>query len=420
MTLVCISLLALCFARANAFSSFLTDEKNKTSTTLENKDHAWNDVDFLRQMINQETVIRLALVKNVQTLVGDVIQMKKSITTSELTISALQRTVENLNRRVDSLEQENKQLKNSSVVLQDRVLNLEARLNDMNNNVSSLNENLEDSRKENDEKRQQILNKTNVVLDDIKMEVRYLSVTMFDFKDHTETSDKIRDSNRKTIESRFNSSIELLQTENQETKSDFDAIKASIRKLGEVQTNLWENIADNLNSTKSEFESELKKSEYERLKLSASVSSLETFRLNMSKSKCKSSETVAFTAIVTQDMTSQSGQTLVFPHIITNVGGGYNGNTGVFTAPRDGVYVFFCKITSRVNSSDMYFEFTLNGSAKTRNLVLGRSANPYRTSSNSIVLQLTHGDRVWIKMGTGGKHYSAWAGGDQSFSGYLL
>ena len=88
MMLVCISLLALCFARSNAFSSFLTDEKNKTSTTLENKDHAWNDVDFLRQMINQETVIRLALVKNVQTLAGDVTQMKKSITTSELTISA--------------------------------------------------------------------------------------------------------------------------------------------------------------------------------------------------------------------------------------------------------------------------------------------------------------------------------------------
>ena len=43
---------------------------------------------------------------------------------------------------------------------------------------------------------------------------------------------------------------------------------------------------DNLNSIKSEFETELKKSEYERLKLSASVSSLETFRLNMSKSKC--------------------------------------------------------------------------------------------------------------------------------------
>ena len=238
------------FARANALSSLLTDGDNKTSTTLENKDHAWNDVDFLRQMINQETVIRLALVKNVQTLVGDVIQMKKSITTSELTISALQRTVENLNRRVDSLEQENKQLKNNSVVLQDRVLNLEARLNDMNNNVSSLNENLEDSRKENDEKRQQILNKTNVVLDDIKMEVRYLSVTLFDFKDHTETSDQIRDSKKEEIESRFNSSIEVLQTGNQETKSDFDAIKASIRELEKVQTNFRENIAGNYKLSK--------------------------------------------------------------------------------------------------------------------------------------------------------------------------
>ena len=119
-------------------------------------------------------------------------------------------------------------------------------------------------------------------------------------------------------------------------------------------------------------------------------------------------------------MTSQDGQTLVFPRIITNVGGGYNGNNGVFTAPRDGVYVFFCKITGRDNSGNMYFEFTLNGSAKTENLVYGRSANPYRTSSNSIVLQLTHGDRVWINMHRGGKHYSISAGGDQSFSGYLL
>ena len=134
----------------------------------------------------------------------------------------------------------------------------------------------------------------------------------------------------------------------------------------------------------------------------------------------ENSEKVAFTATVTQYMTSQDGQTLVFPHIITNVGGGYNGNNGVFTAPRNGVYVFFCRITGRHNPSDMYFDFILNGSAKTRNLVYGRSANPYRTSSNSIVLQLTHGDRVWIKMFSGGKHYSYGVGGDQSFSGYLL
>ena len=134
----------------------------------------------------------------------------------------------------------------------------------------------------------------------------------------------------------------------------------------------------------------------------------------------ESLEQVAFTATVTQMMTSQYGQTLVLPHIITNVGGGYNGNTGVFTAPRDGVYVFFCKITGDINPSDLYFEFILNGSPKTRNLVYGGSAHPYRTSSNSIVLQLTQGDRVWINMVYGGKHFSSGAGGDQTFSGYLL
>nr|XP_022290583.1 complement C1q-like protein 4 [Crassostrea virginica] len=119
-------------------------------------------------------------------------------------------------------------------------------------------------------------------------------------------------------------------------------------------------------------------------------------------------------------MTSKSGQTLVFPHIITNVGGGYNGRTGVFTTPRDGVYVFFCKITIPANSDGMRFEFILNGSAKTHHLVYGNSTNPYGTSSNSIVLKLTHGDRVWIKMWYGGKHYGYGAGGDQTFSGYLL
>ena len=129
---------------------------------------------------------------------------------------------------------------------------------------------------------------------------------------------------------------------------------------------------------------------------------------------------MAFTATVTQITTSQSGQTLVFPHIITNVGGGYNENTGVFTAPRDGVYVFFCKITGRDISDNMYFEFILNGSPKTRHFVFGNPDHPYRTSSNSIVLQLTHGDRVWINMYNGDRHFSSGAGGDQTFSGYLL
>lgn len=110
----------------------------------------------------------------------------------------------------------------------------------------------------------------------------------------------------------------------------------------------------------------------------------------------------------------------MFPHILSNVGGGYNNQDGVFTAPVDGVYVFFCKITQQINSQDLYFEITLNGSAKTGNIVYGRSDETYRTASNLIALQLIRGDRVWIKMYRGGRHLNWGAGGDNSFSGFIL
>lgn len=132
------------------------------------------------------------------------------------------------------------------------------------------------------------------------------------------------------------------------------------------------------------------------------------------------SRKVAFSATHPLGFTSRSGQTIVFPHILSNVGGGYNNQDGVFTAPVDGVYVFFCKITQSRNDNDFYYQFILNGSVKTITLIYGRSDDPYRTSSSLIALQLSRGDRVWIKMQVGGSHSGQTDGGDQSFSGFLL
>lgn len=110
----------------------------------------------------------------------------------------------------------------------------------------------------------------------------------------------------------------------------------------------------------------------------------------------------------------------MFPKVLSNVGGAYYNQDGVFTVPISGTFVFFSKITQDSNKNDMYFQFTLNRSAMTNNLVYGRSDHTHRTSSNLIVLQFIRGDRVWIKMFLGGRHYWYGPGGDQSFSEFLL
>lgn len=132
------------------------------------------------------------------------------------------------------------------------------------------------------------------------------------------------------------------------------------------------------------------------------------------------SKKVAFSATYPDHFNSRNGQTIVFPHILSNVGGGYNNQNGIFTAPMDGVYVFFCKMTQSANNNDFFYQFILNGSVKTVTLVFGRSDDTNRTSSTLIVLQLSRGDRVWIKMLVGGKHWGQTDGGDQSFSGFML
>ncbi|XP_078323210.1 uncharacterized protein LOC111105586 isoform X3 [Crassostrea virginica] len=404
--LMFLSLLISTFARAPAYSSLLTDAENKTSTTLEGK-HAWNDVDFLRQMINQETVIRLSLVKNVQALVSDVYLMKKSITTSEMTISALQQTIETLNVRVLALEEENKRLMESSVDYQERIHDLETTLETVNVSVNSLNENLDTAQKQNDEKRQDIVNKTNRILEDIKVEVRYLSVTLFDFKDHTSTKDEINNQKFIDLERHINTSFEELQTENVKNKGEFNEIKEHIHNVEKVQTEYRKTVTENLTITIAEVETQSRKSEYERLKLSSAVSLLEAFRMNMTQSNCNKKSKIAFSAGIPSYDYTWTGSTLVFPDVIYSEGKGYDSNTGVFTAPTEGTYLFYISIQSAKNKWN-YYDIVLNGSSKVRSLAWYNSGSIeiHQTGTNLVILYLTVGDRVWVKRGGGTGYYS--------------
>lgn len=237
MKLVIILAICVGFIWTKADSSRLTDNNNKATALQENKTPDCYEIGFLRQMINQETVIRLALVKNVHALVNDISILKESFAASETKISELQRTVDTLNIQVNSLQQENGQLKKSSLISQAKSMELETKFQNVSDKVSALHGQLNVIQKESDDKRQEVLNKTNAVLDDIKIEVRYLSVTLLDFKERTEIENESRDKKYSELERHSNTSIESLKVKNSLTK-EFGNLKSFVQNLQDSQTEI--------------------------------------------------------------------------------------------------------------------------------------------------------------------------------------
>lgn len=76
----------LCFTSVKTNRSILTDEKNKTLSSVETIKSESYELTLLRLMINQETTLRLNLVKHVHELISDVSLIKQSFRASETTI----------------------------------------------------------------------------------------------------------------------------------------------------------------------------------------------------------------------------------------------------------------------------------------------------------------------------------------------
>lgn len=71
---------------------------------------------------------------------------------------------------------------------------------------------------------------------------------------------------------------------------------------------------------------------------------------------------IYFTARTIRDIDKQWApkEIIIFPHVISNNGGGYEKSTEVFTTPKSGVYVFMCFLTSHKNAAKA--NIVLNGS----------------------------------------------------------
>ena len=123
-----------------------------------------------------------------------------------------------------------------------------------------------------------------------------------------------------------------------------------------------------------------------------------------------------FTVGMTSTSSTWTGDILVFPHVITNNGNGYDPSTGKFTASKKGTYVFFVNVNS-YSSKYVYLRIVHNDVSKVR--TVSHESASYQTGTNMAVLVLEKGDSVWVKRDSGTGYYSS-SVPVTTFSGFLL
>ena len=103
---------------------------------------------------------------------------------------------------------------------------------------------------------------------------------------------------------------------------------------------------------------------------------------------------VAFTVGLTSTVQHAGPhQNIVFDHVETNVGNGYNPHHGVFTAPVSGLYLFYSSILSE-HDGEVRAQIVVNGVFKAS--IYG-SNDRFDQGSQAIVVSLQQGDDVAVQ-----------------------
>ncbi|WAR31577.1 C1QL4-like protein [Mya arenaria] len=146
------------------------------------------------------------------------------------------------------------------------------------------------------------------------------------------------------------------------------------------------------------------------------VQRLDSMLTNITESKHQAP--VSFFAKVSSAFTSSSRQTLVFDSVITDVGGGYKPETGVFTAPADGFYVFSFTVMVRLSPSESRADFYLKKNDNTEMwFIINENDTVYETTAGTGLLSLKVGDTVHVTLETSGRTIY---GSYTFFSGFKL
>ena len=127
---------------------------------------------------------------------------------------------------------------------------------------------------------------------------------------------------------------------------------------------------------------------------------------------------VAFDASLSSLFNGNIGDVIVFDDVVTNLGGGYDLQTGVFNCSVSGVYFFSVSILSLLSSNRPWARLKKNGQILLS--VHDSHPNYHHQSSASVVVVLATGDRVWLESKTSGRSIDGNYNRFSRFSGFLI
>ncbi|XP_061193476.1 uncharacterized protein LOC133201702 [Saccostrea echinata] len=360
----------------------------------------------------------MTLVKNVHALMKDMIDLKQNMENMESAQQKTETEIDKIKRvEIATLQQEVDKLKRENQRLEIENERYEEILNAVKENFTQINENFREFEEGFEERREEFETNTSMILGDLKIEVRFLSVTLLDLNKHMLELDKdipkMIERKYEQLSTRLNISLEAL---NSDLLTTSNKISQSVTDLEHSQNAIISSIFVDFNASIDEIKAEVKQNYFDQLKLSSTVSSLEVFRMNLTNNQCDLTKRVAFTAGVSSASSSWNSGTLVFDRVVYSVGGGYDSRTGVFTAPVSGHYVFF-HIVQAYNSQYIMTEIVLNSKPKVLAMLYGET---YDAGSNLAVMHLSIGDKVWVRRYRGSGYYTEGNAPVTTFSGFKI
>ncbi|KAM4536938.1 complement C1q tumor necrosis factor-related protein 3-like isoform 2-T2 [Odontesthes bonariensis] len=174
---------------------------------------------------------------------------------------------------------------------------------------------------------------------------------------------------------------------------------------------------DELTRQKAEMEKLKKENEGLKTKLDASEKEIDKLKEN----SYKTAPQIAFSASLVSSGEMYKGpcadKTLIFKRVFSNIGNAYNLNTGIFTAPVNGLY-YFTFSTYGYNTHTMG-AILIKNTVRQISVYDSPSADGSDSSSNAAVLQLAASDKVHVELWDNGRVFDD-LNGHTTFSGFLL